>query len=261
MEAIIATCGDSEIRIQEYNIFKYNSWLTSSCISFYTEYIKQSTPADRLFIFDTFTIQWYLIEDLDEITGPIMTLHLEKFDVICVPINDSPNIKLPGTGSHWSLLLYIKESNRFVLVDSSYSSFSKNALDIITIFSKLVFKEHPKSEVYPHSSKQDNSYDCGMYVVHNIELISLWLKSHATLDLSTLSSIAPQEIKTARSKMVSYIDSIKKHKECLFLYYFLNCCLHFIKRETAVMRYHYLQLVWELPQDGCRHHIVFGTSH
>jgi Ulp1 family protease len=97
MEAIIATCGDSEIRIPDYNIFKYNSWLTSNCISFYTEYIKQSIPIERVLIFDTFTIQWYLMEDIEEIASSIMALHLDKFAVICIPINDSSNFKLPGS--------------------------------------------------------------------------------------------------------------------------------------------------------------------
>ena len=117
---------------------------------------------------------------------------------------------LSGTGSHWSLLLYIRDANSFVLIDSSYSSYSKNALEIIKIFAKLGLMKDFKTEVYAHSSKQENSYDCGVYVVHNIKLISIWMKAHDKLDLTCISSITPQEITLARSEIIAFINSNKK---------------------------------------------------
>ncbi|KAM8877514.1 sentrin-specific protease 8-like [Synchiropus picturatus] len=115
-----------------------------------TEVIKFSTDTKELFMF-------------------LKPLALPVRQWIFLAVNNNSR-NTPG-GSHWSLLLYHRPSNKFIHYDSRRATNGIHArhvamrlLPFLACKEGVMFEEH-------QCPQQSNNYDCGMYVIYMAELL------------------------------------------------------------------------------------------
>lgn len=99
-------------------------------------------------------------------------LKLEASKYSLLPVNDSPTVVLPGgSGSHWSLLLYLNEEKRFLSFHSAGSLNYKHALKIANSLQKYFKWSNEMNVSSVPVPRQLNTHDCGIYLLHFIDLI------------------------------------------------------------------------------------------
>ena len=101
----------------------------------------------------------------------------------------------------------------FYLLDSMYGQINDNSLRIINLLSKLQIKSKPKIKVYKNSPKQDNCYDCGMFVLCNIEILTKWMEEHTKVNFEELDKVNQKLVSEKRSIIAEIIKQLRvKHK-------------------------------------------------
>jgi len=146
----------------------------------------------------------------DEITEIFLhPLSASSKDFIIFPINDHRSASAGGT--HWSLGAYSRPDNCFYHLDSfdacNFSSFSK----IVKIF-KACLNCDNASVVEVDCLQQNNSYDCGIFVLCHADLLC-----HMILRKGSLSSlagmppkkVAPQKVAFKRQEVLDIIEHLK----------------------------------------------------
>ncbi|KYQ99721.1 sentrin-specific protease 8 [Tieghemostelium lacteum] len=185
---------DSDIRILESS----GSWLNDAIISFYLEYltseylskdgsnktVKQLNNSNVLLSQPSAMFMLNFIDDSNEILELFKPLKFTEQQLIFIPLNNNSDPTRVAGGSHWSLLVYVKNLNRFLYYDSMNGN---NLSDSKRLASKLAFLQNPKDlrnlvEI-KKTPQQKNGYDCGVYVCCLIEYILKSIKSKDTVDL------------------------------------------------------------------------------
>ena len=89
-------------------------------ISFYLSYLIESLNlSERAAMFDPAAVSCLkFCTDDEELLDMFDPLHLDRFELVLVPLNDSTSVKTSGT--HWTLLACFKETAYFL--DSSHNS-------------------------------------------------------------------------------------------------------------------------------------------
>lgn len=97
--------------------------------------------------------------------------HHESVSLIAMAISNSSSPELPGT--HWSLMVYNKDTNKYYHLDLIRNSSNvKWARKVAAALHKVwnLSKNYQFEEL--DCFQQSNSIDCGVHVIHNIELVS-----------------------------------------------------------------------------------------
>lgn len=90
---------------------------------------------------------------------------LEDNEYIILPVNNNDNLE-SDAGSHWSLLLYRKKSNKFYHFDSIKGANEKYARQITRILAKAN-KCFTNEMINSESPQQKDAYSCGIYTIMN----------------------------------------------------------------------------------------------
>ncbi|XP_054267421.1 sentrin-specific protease 8-like [Macrosteles quadrilineatus] len=180
-DVVVFSYYDCIIRESDLKILQSNGWLNDAIISFYFVYLEQElfrNHNELLFIGPEVT-QCLKESPSSEIPIFLDPLEAQHKDFIFMAVNDSG--KSAG-GSHWSLLVYNRLENKFYHLDSSshtnYQPALKLARNVGNYFS-------PSSEVNLEemtSLQQDNSYDCGIYLICNLENLAHHVTTHGHLE-------------------------------------------------------------------------------
>jgi sentrin-specific protease 8 len=134
------------------------SWLTDSVLEFWLEYI--TTDRDMSYLGPSVV---HLIRDSAQ-NIPIEFLDAKALNekVILVPINDHQGQE--SGGSHWSLAVYLRDSNKWLYYDSMASnhntSLAKYTCKKINDYLSGSF-DFAQIDI----NQQKNNYDCGLYVI------------------------------------------------------------------------------------------------
>lgn len=125
---------------------------------------------DNVGMIEPATVLLMSCEDQETVKEMMSPLNLQDKDFILLPVNDIQG-KL-GSGTHWTLILYVKSEHKFIFFDSASSSSSmfENIDKIKTNLLALLEREETKT-IEGSCTKQSNSYDCGVHVMKNMEEI------------------------------------------------------------------------------------------
>lgn len=127
---------------------------------------------------------------LNDFNAVLQPLKLHDKSYIFIPVNDSESIELEITGSHWSLLLYAKESRSFYYYDSIGNYNIKSAERIANRISQTLglpmAQEKSKVSVCP-TPQQNNGTDCGIFMILILETLLSQLRETGSIAL-------PQEV-------------------------------------------------------------------
>jgi hypothetical protein len=108
-------------------------------------------------------------------------LNLPERTLLFFPLNDAPDALTPNAGTHWSLLVFSRRSERFYHYDSMPGSANARvaahvAAVVWRVLLKLTFRDMstaaPPLET-PAFPAQRNSSDCGVYVCFLINALCL----------------------------------------------------------------------------------------
>lgn len=149
-------------------------WLNDNIIAFWMQYLEKDvykeSVAEVAFVSPD-VVQLIKLGVGGDLREELQSLSLEDKDLILMPVNDCMDLDMPG-GCHWSLLVYHKDSKKFEHYDSSKRSNAHHAARIASMLKPLLFLE--QVEVLEiNCAQQNNSYDCGLYVLLNLQNVCL----------------------------------------------------------------------------------------
>lgn len=141
--------------------FVPRKWLTDQEIEFALKRIEAESVSNHIFIS---SYEWPLIKsNSDEQANARLFSELAKQEkeLVFIPINN-PN-------THWSLLVYKTKQNKFYHLDSSQEKINSNYIkDIVNHLCQHKNAEFAELNV----PLQPNSYDCGIYLITFVKLLS-----------------------------------------------------------------------------------------
>ncbi|XP_006888460.1 PREDICTED: sentrin-specific protease 8 [Elephantulus edwardii] len=174
MDPVVLSYMDSLLRQSDVCLLDPPNWLNDHIIGFAFEYFANCQFCDHAdkvcFISPEVTQFIKCTSNLAEITIFLEPLDLPHKKVVFLAINDNSNRAAGGT--HWSLLVYLQDKNSFSHYDShsrSNSVHAKQVAEKLEIF--LSRKGDRVAFVEEKAPAQQNSYDCGMYVICNTEAL------------------------------------------------------------------------------------------
>lgn len=168
---VILSYYDSLIHDSDINLLDGPHWLNDTIIGFYLEYLEKEVYLnnDIIFIRPEIT-QCLKLSEVSEYPIFLDPLKFKQKSFAIMPLNDCENPDLPG-GSHWSLLIYSKPERTFYHVDSSKGSNHNAARTLSYKLSLYLNRSHVCEFKTLSSLQQTNSYDCGVFVLCNIDNI------------------------------------------------------------------------------------------
>ena len=147
-------------------------WITDSILEFWLEYITRNRNTQIGYLGPS-VVHW-IRDSVQNIPLQVLDGKALNSQILLVPINDHQGQEIGGT--HWSLAVYLKESDKWFYYDSLASEYNTNlAKKTCTKIYKYI-KSDPIDFTQMEISLQSNNYDCGLYVVIISEIISKNLK-------------------------------------------------------------------------------------
>ena len=174
MDPVVLSYMDSLLRQSDVSLLDPPGWLNDHVIGFAFEYFANSQFHDCsdhvCFISPEVTQFIKCTGNPAEIAMFLEPLDLPNKRVIFLAINDNSNHAAGGT--HWSLLVYLQDKNGFFHYDSYGSSNSFHAKQVAEKLEAFLGRKGNKlAFVEEKAPAQQNSYDCGMYVICNTEAL------------------------------------------------------------------------------------------
>lgn len=105
----------------------------------------------------------------------ISPLNLPSKTLILFPVNDNPDPTVAEGGTHWSLLVYNRESNEFVHHDSFSGLNSRCARRLREAVKGFVGWDGENARfVEARTPQQRNGFDCGLFVMAIARAVCEW---------------------------------------------------------------------------------------
>ncbi|MBN3307880.1 sentrin-specific protease 8 isoform X2 [Amia ocellicauda] len=211
MEPVVLSYQDSLLRRSDVALLEGPHWLNDQVIGFAFEYFAterfKSLSGEACFISPEVTQFIKCTSSQEELALFLEPLGLPRRHWIFLAVNDNSHQTAGGT--HWSLLLYQRDRGHFAHYDSHSGSNSLHARRIASKLEaflgtggKVPFVEEP-------APAQQNSYDCGMYVICNTEVLCENTGPEATAPPLT-QLITPSYITQKRAEWTRLIQKLSK---------------------------------------------------
>lgn len=212
---IVLNFHNTLLRESDVNLLMGAHWLNDQIISFYLEYLEQvvfQNTRGLLFISPD-VVQCLKFVCRDEMSIFLEPLNAVGKSFIFLPLNDNNEVK--AGGNHWSLLVFSRPESTFFYYDSLSSGTSLRSLRPFLLELAAAI-DCPEFDIRQGDCvKQNNSYDCGIHVLCNVECLARRAQKHNALDdesMSTSSDEDPTKIthQKVRQKRQDLIDLIRK---------------------------------------------------
>ncbi|KAG8299162.1 SUMO1 sentrin specific peptidase 8, partial [Homalodisca vitripennis] len=156
------------------------TWLTDDTIDSYFQVltVKVIGNKENRFLMNPTIVE--AIKELEDISFLLDPLALHEKDILLIPINnakyDSGEVDSYKSvnGSHWSLLVYEKVANKYYHYDSMRSSGNSEIAKLVSLKLIHYFQNSPTTDLISlDGPNQNNSFDCGVYLLHAVDYILL----------------------------------------------------------------------------------------
>jgi len=211
------------LRISDVKCFQGNNFLNDLCISFYYELLNEKFKSHEndFFLFDPASISTMVIYDeIEEIIDMFgsLNLHLKKY--LFMPINNNTDKYSISVGDHWALIIYQKSDDTFYYLDSMLNYIGNTDI-VISKMKKVLTNYSQQDSMNSHSFSptlvktlnykfQNNTYDCGMFVLHFTEILMYQL-----FEESDRADLSKNSINYVLKLKLSNIDTKLKRKQIL----------------------------------------------
>ncbi|KAI8365325.1 uncharacterized protein BYT42DRAFT_589547 [Radiomyces spectabilis] len=194
-------------------------WLTDSIIEFHMEYLERNhqTPGNDVVTLLRPGMVQLLSHTQEDVTAlkPVLPPSLSTSQAVFMPINDGVP-ESAYSGSHWSLLVYLHQTQKCYHYDSIRDSNLDQARLTAQRLSSLLELPRPISVIPMACPQQTNGADCG---VHVIALVDYFVrKIQETSDIETLVSVDSDEIAATsmvRKRLLSVIKDESHERKFL----------------------------------------------
>lgn len=211
MDPVVLSYRDSLLRQSDVCLLDPPSWLNDHVIGFAFEYFANSQFPDCsdhvCFISPEVTQFIKCAADSAEVAAFLQPLGLPTKRAVFLAIND--NCGPAAGGTHWSLLVYLREKNGFFHYDSHSRSNAAHARKVAgNLEAFLGHKGDRLAFVEESTPAQQNSYDCGMYVICGAEALCRSLFRQQPQPL--LQQLTPAYITTQRAEWKARIAQLAR---------------------------------------------------
>lgn len=173
-DEVVLSYHESLLRRSDVDILLGPLWLNDQIISFYLEYLKHDRFAhfkDLVLFVSPEVTQCLKMLPKNEMSIFLDPLGASNKSFIFFPLNDH-QFDSPG-GTHWSLVVYSRPDQKFMYIDSSKGSnwstskrFAANVWEALGCDEEIVVLDAVPC------FQQENSYDCGIHVLFNVEKLA-----------------------------------------------------------------------------------------
>ena len=209
-DPIILSYHDTTIRKSDLYTLEDKIWLNDPIISFWFQYLQNVTfdgNTSLLFVNPAVT---QLIKMGDAKDVPIFLDHLglRHKEYIFLPVSNNVSACKAG-GSHWSLIVYSKQDAIWYHFDSQRRANDKDASQLVTRLNKYL-NGFPNEIVDAICTQQDNSYDCGAFVMKYAQIVA-----HRAVNGLPIGNcnVNRRETNQMRRKVRLLVDDFVKEKE------------------------------------------------
>ncbi|KAJ5069139.1 sentrin-specific protease 8 [Anaeramoeba ignava] len=201
-----------------------NYWIEDAIITFYFEYLTHNKIKDDKLLLLNPTMMMFIsfITSKEELEEALKERKLTEREIICFPITDTQSLEQIG-GSHWSLLVFVKKLNTFYYYDSMYTYNFHSAQNFLNKFKPLLIEKEKLKEtkiIQVKTKSQENSYDCGLYLLSFANYIQnhFYSENEKSLNFLSDSKLINKEINEnsvieLRSNILNLITSLAKEKK------------------------------------------------
>eukprot|EP00884_Botryococcus_braunii_P015988 jgi/Botrbrau1/3072/Bobra.0070s0063.2 len=231
MDEKVLSYHNAYLRVRDVILLQGRNWLNDQIITFYFEFLKTETfRALETCVAFVHPATSYLLEiagaeslHLAEMLSP---LKLNQCDYIFLPINDNVDYTEAEGGSHWSLLVYSAREAVFRHYDSAginhnWAVGTAKALQTVLASYDSQLESHLEGEdedTGPNlhegaGPRQENSWDCGIYVLRTVEELSglIAAAGGVPLDWEAVDGVLKENVTAEsavalRSRMLELID-------------------------------------------------------
>ena len=205
---VVASLGDCLVREEDMLLLRPGQWLNDQLIGIIFELSEQETFAGSNIAFiGPEVTQFIKVSPVTELALCLEPLGLSSKRAVLWALNNCASLDAPG-GSHWSLLVFLRESRTFYHLDSSAGMNSLVAKDMAWRASKLLGVVVEASAVVEMEvEQQTNGHDCGVFLLLNALRVAELLKDNGDLATS-LSPLSRKQISEGRASLEAVIKSI-----------------------------------------------------
>lgn len=113
--------------------------------------------------------------------------------------------RVDAGGSHWSFGVYSKPENSFFHFDSSHNFNAKPFSTFVQILKKC-FDCETAEKITIDCLQQDNSHDCGIFVLCHADLVFQQITKGETI--SSIKKLQPKKVGVKRSEVLQIVQSL-----------------------------------------------------
>ncbi|KAI8058740.1 hypothetical protein BDF21DRAFT_497487 [Thamnidium elegans] len=172
-DGLVLHYHDVVIRQSDLHTLLPGEWLNDTILEFHMEFLERTfVPKDANFLF----LRPGIVHLITYAEGDVMELasalpkDMDKYAVIFMPINDGDPQKA-NSGTHWSLMVYIREANSFYYYDTlKFNNLREGEQSCKRI--QPLLKLNEAAQFIPSSTpQQGNGSDCGVSVIAILDYI------------------------------------------------------------------------------------------
>ncbi|XP_036443172.1 sentrin-specific protease 8 [Colossoma macropomum] len=211
MDPVVLSYQDSLLRRSDVSLLEGPHWLNDQVIGFAFEYFateRFKSLGDKVCFISPEVTQFIKCASCqEELALFLEPLRLSSRRWVFLAVNDNSN--QTAGGSHWSLLLYQRDTGHFSHYDSQSGGNSLHARRIAAKLETFLGARAQVPFVEEPCPSQQNSYDCGMYVICNAEALCESLRAEGCARLPA-QTITPTYITRKRTEWHSLIQRLAR---------------------------------------------------
>ncbi|XP_050210181.1 uncharacterized protein LOC126660637 isoform X2 [Mercurialis annua] len=219
----ILSYNDVVLRQSDLEILSGRHFLNDRIIEFYFSYLSSSHPSEDVLLLPPSIAFWISnCPDTECLKDFLKPLKLADKKLVIFPVNDNDDVNLAEGGSHWSLLVYDRNSDVFVHHDSFSGTNGRHALRLYEAVARYLASSdatvHAKYMEHTDSPQQLNGWDCGLYVTATTRAICFWYGKREREDTTSLwfsdvkAQVTPAAVAAMRTEILSLIRSLMVSK-------------------------------------------------
>ncbi|KAK0428186.1 hypothetical protein QR680_010660 [Steinernema hermaphroditum] len=190
----ICSVGEANIYRSDLESLTKGRWLTDAILDFAKEYcieaLDEDTKKKISVVSPVFCQMLRFCGTIEEVASLCSDFGLSASKWTLFLLNNSFDSERAYSGTHWSLLVFDPLERRFAIYDSISGDYSSRlaASQIVEAVSPVLGAPKDNLSIADaHSSKQQNSSDCGMYTIEHMAAIIQAVKNDTNVDLDHIT--------------------------------------------------------------------------
>ncbi|KAJ0987707.1 hypothetical protein J5N97_006063 [Dioscorea zingiberensis] len=171
----ILSYNDVVLRRSDLEILRGPHYINDRIIEFYWSYLSTSVTDRVLLVPPSISFSITNCVGYQSRVQAVKPLNIPARDLVVFTVNESSDFTQPGGGTHWSLLVYMREKNALVHHDS-YSPMNRlHARRFFDVANEFLGDGSERVRFMEgYTPKQRNAYDCGLYVMRVARVLCDW---------------------------------------------------------------------------------------